>query len=270
MSPGKGRQNKFNLKGRKGQKDLELAYDYEYYYAQPEFPFFYEKIKALMEDKDTISFAWSSSNDIMHLYNACKRYKKEQIAYSCYDVQKIAEKFLEINKQIGLKKACLQIVGKNSVINLQEHLSRDDAKMTMMVLDAICTLERKNSITLLKEVEYAKDEALKFASNHKADGKKKKGSLFSQTVKNDILKLNDPLFNGKRYNLSGAIKKSNSNLEAIINKIHELNGIIIDRLKNIDYFVVLNEDNLNELKTKFENKYDFQFILLDDLMTFSE
>ena len=30
MSPGQGGENRFYLKGRKGQRDLELAYDYDY------------------------------------------------------------------------------------------------------------------------------------------------------------------------------------------------------------------------------------------------
>ena len=56
MSPGKGHWSRFDLTGRKSERDLVLSYDYDYYYAQPEFPSFYARIKKLMCDKDTICF----------------------------------------------------------------------------------------------------------------------------------------------------------------------------------------------------------------------
>lgn len=86
MSPGRRRDSKFNLKGRKNEKDLELAYEDEFYFEQPEFNHFYKQIKSLMEDPDTICFAYSMNNDIAHLYHACKRYGLEPIKYTCYDV----------------------------------------------------------------------------------------------------------------------------------------------------------------------------------------
>ena len=90
MSPGKGGNNRFYLKGRRGQRDLVLAYDDSYYYEQEEFPFFFKKIKALMEQSDTICFAYSSGNDLLHLNRTCKRYKLKPIHFTCYDVQKFA------------------------------------------------------------------------------------------------------------------------------------------------------------------------------------
>ena len=48
MSPGRGRENKFHLTGRKHEKDLVLAYTEDHYISQPEFPTFYNRIKTLM------------------------------------------------------------------------------------------------------------------------------------------------------------------------------------------------------------------------------
>lgn len=73
MSPGKGAGNRFHLKGRKKQKDLELAYEYDYYFEQPEFSYYYNKIKQLMEGKDTICFAFDMHNDISYINSACER-----------------------------------------------------------------------------------------------------------------------------------------------------------------------------------------------------
>ena len=143
MSPGKGDGSRFHLKGRKHEKDLELAYEYDYYLSQPEFPAFYGQIKKLIEDPDTICMAYSMDNDIPHLYNACKRYRLKPFNYTCYDVQKLVATWLELKKQMALRKACLEIVGPNSLVKLQEHLSRDDAQMEKLIFEAICIFEKK-------------------------------------------------------------------------------------------------------------------------------
>lgn len=49
VSPERDGENRFYLKGRKGQRDLEPPYEYDYYYEQPEFPVFYEKNKTLSQ-----------------------------------------------------------------------------------------------------------------------------------------------------------------------------------------------------------------------------
>ena len=158
MSPGKGKGNRFHLKGRKHQKDLELAYDYSYYFEQPEFPHFYKKIRGLVEDPDTICFAYSMDNDIPHLYNSCKRYGLKPFNYVCYDVQKLVGRYYEIQEQMSLKNACLKIVGRNSLVKLQEHLSRDDAMMEMMIFEALCMFNKKKPSELLAESDFCKLE----------------------------------------------------------------------------------------------------------------
>ena len=167
MSPGKGDGNRFNLRGRKNEADLELAYDEETYFSSPEFPYFYDRIRKLVEDKDAICFAFSMDNDIPHLYHACTRYKKEPFNYICYDIQRMAMKYLEKNKQIKLRDACHEIVGKNSTIQLQEHLSRDDAKMEMMVLEAICILRKISPESLLDESDFAKTNSIQYMNEIK-------------------------------------------------------------------------------------------------------
>lgn len=168
MSPGKGRENRFYLRGRKGKRDLELAYDYEFYFAQPEFPTFYERIRKLMEDPDTICFAYSMNNDIPHVYNSCRRYHLPQIDYVCYDVQMLVSAYLEKKGQMGLKKACLEIVGPNTVARLQEHLSRDDAHMERLIFETICLFEKKKPSELLAVSDFAKANSLEHMAKAKS------------------------------------------------------------------------------------------------------
>lgn len=271
MSPGRGGENRFYLKGRKGQRDLELAYDYDYYYDQPEFPVFYEKIKKLIEAEDTVCFAWSSDNDMLHLFHACKRYGKEPLRYICYDVQKIAANFLEIKKQMSLKNACLSIVGKTSTIQLQEHLSSDDAKMTMMILEGVCVLERKSSAQILSDSEYAKDDAYDYAVNFQereetSQKSQKRHKLYKDITKIDSVKLGDPGFRGEKFNFSGDLKRKVDDLQAVLDKVHSLGGIVVDNLEITDWFVAYDESNKNEIAEKFKGKHDLPFMLLEELM----
>ena len=272
MSPGRGGENRFYLKGRKNQKDLELAYDYDYYFEQPEFPAFYEKIRSLIEANDTICFAWSSDNDILHLFHACQRYGKSAMKYICYDVQKIASDYLEINEQMSLKSACNAIVGKGSTVQIQEHLSSDDAKMTMMILEAVCVLERKNSSSLIAESEYAKEDAYDYVLNidarkNEKQKRKERHQFYKRMVKEDELLLQNPDFKGERYNVSGKIKNKVEDLDSVIEKIHSLGGVVVDNLVNTDLFVTYDEDNQKEIIEKFGDKYSVRYILMSDLMT---
>ena len=111
MSPGRGKLGEFNLTGRKKGKDIQLAYDDEYYYEQPEFPHFYMRLKKLMCDRDTICFAYSMSNDLRYINYTCERYKLEPLNYDCYDVQMMVSKHLKRKGQMKLELACKEIVG---------------------------------------------------------------------------------------------------------------------------------------------------------------
>lgn len=114
--PGRGGENRFYLKGRKNQGAIEFSYEYDYYYEQPEFTAFYEKIISLVEVNDTICFAWSSDNDMLHLYHTCQRYGRDAKKYTCFDVQKIADNYLEAKKQIIKLRIGIKII--NNIRNL--------------------------------------------------------------------------------------------------------------------------------------------------------
>ena len=173
MSPGRGSNNKFHLKAYGKHKPISLAFDESYYYTQPEFDYYYEEIKGLMEDKDTICFAWSSDNDIQHLYNSCVRYNKEPFKYICYDIQKIFGKYIETSKQKSLKESCLHLVGATKMMDIQEHLSSDDSKMAMLILEKICELKNIDALTLLQESDYAKDDSIEYMNNFNKHKKEK-------------------------------------------------------------------------------------------------
>ena len=270
MSPGKGEGNRFHLKGRKNEKDLELAYEYDYYFAQPEFSTFYKQIKRLMEDPDTICFAFSMDNDIPHLYHACTRYKLEPMNYICYDVQKFAGRYLEKKGQMSLKSACLEIVGPHSLVRLQEHLSRDDAMMEKMIFDAICLLQQIKPTELLEQSNFAETNSLEYMRRVKEHAKRKREKtaghdLYRKYIIDDELDKEE--YAGIRYNVSAAVKSHVEELKKAIEVIKSKDGIFSNRLDKTDHFVVLDDKNKEDIIKVTNGRFSGEFILLKDLLS---
>ncbi len=270
MSPGRGERNRFHLKGRKDERDLELAYEYDYYYSCPEFPKFYNQIKTLMEDKDTICFAYSMDNDIRHLANTCKRYHLEPLNYICYDIQILAKRYLELTNSISLQSACLKIVGSGPLVGLQEHLSRDDAKMEMMIFEAVCVLSQKSSINLLKEPEFVKVNSIEFLETIKKRTKckqfKKKGhDLFLSLciTKEDNT---NPEYIGRRYNCSGELKAHYNELTTVIDYVKKHNGVLCNSVPNTDVFVMYDDANKDEVIQKLHSPFEGKMVTFNELI----
>ena len=128
-------EKKFNLTGRKNQDDLTLFFSEETYFNSPTFPYFYEKIRKLIEEKNQIVIGHAMANDAGFLRTACKRYKLEPLNFSFVDSQKIYSEFANEKKQISLETV-------ETVFNLQKpqylHKSDDDALLTMQLVNNIC------------------------------------------------------------------------------------------------------------------------------------
>ena len=270
MSPGKGRDSRFHLKGRKHEKDLELAYEYEYYYEQPEFPHFFNQIKKLMEDPDTICFAYSMDNDIPHLYNACTRYRLEPLDYVCYDVQKLVAAYLEKKGQMSLHNACKEIVGPNSTIKLHEHLSRDDAEMERLIFEAICVLTKKKPNELLEESEFAKTNSIEYINRIKERGKKKLELQASRTHYYSMValdeELDDPANKGRRYNVSDKLKKDKDKMSVVIELVKNKGGLFSGRINQTDIFITVDEKNKQEILNGLRHPFEGKIITYDEFI----
>ena len=270
MSPGRGERNRFHLKGRKDEKDLELAYEYDYYYEQPEFSYFYERIKNLMNDEETICFAYSMENDIHHLDGTCRRYKKEPLNYICYDVQKMVSKHLNLKNPIALRSACLEIVGSEVTISLQEHLSRDDAEMTRLIFKKICEINGKSPSEMLKEFDFAKTNSIDFIRRAKERADRKRIRQIGFDLYRSVVSLDEELDKpeniGKRYNISGELKTHLDELKITIELVKSKGGLFSLRLDKTDFFIVYDEDNKKRLIEKMEKPFEGQFITYKELI----
>ena len=224
MSPGKDRESRFYLKGRKHEKDLELV-----------------------EDPSIICFAYSMDNDIPHLYHACKRYKKGPFNYECYDVQKLVAAYLEKKGQMSLHNACKEIVGPHSIIKLHEHLSRDDAMMEKLIFEAICELTQTDSITLLEQSQFARTNSIEYMDKIINREKRKRIKTAGHELYNSLAvkeaELDKEENIGRRYNVSAELKKDLETLKTTINIIQSRNGILCNKISKSDYFILYDDKN---------------------------
>ena len=270
MSPGRGDWSRFDLTGRDGEKDIELAYEYDYYFGQPEFPYFYERIKKLMCSEDTICFAYSMGNDLRHVHNTCERYKKDPLNYECYDVQKLVAKHLEQKGQMNLEAACRAIVGPSSLIGLEEHLSRDDAKMEMMIFEAICVLEQKSSTQILEESQFARTNSIEFINDIRSRNNKKRlieearKQYFSLVASDDIL--DDPKNRGKRYNVSDKLRRDKEKLKMIVDYVNNIGGLLSGRFNQTDVFIAFDEKNIEEVENSLRHPFEGKMMTYQEFL----
>lgn len=162
ISPGDN--TRFNLgKKKDGTREIELAYSDEYYKSCKKFPKFYDFIKSLICDEETVPIAFSSVNDIWNLFLACKRYQLEPYDYFCFDVQKFVSNHLKTGRVMSLKSSFDQIVGDKVNENIREHYSLDDAKMTAYIFKYICESENIGSFEYLKRYSSTKIDAIGYS-----------------------------------------------------------------------------------------------------------
>ena len=72
------------------ERNLEVDHsenDYEFYRRQNKFPYYYEKIKSLLEDSNNQVIGWAINNDLFYISSECKRYKLNDINVKAFDVQ---------------------------------------------------------------------------------------------------------------------------------------------------------------------------------------
>lgn len=127
--------SKFHLTGRGNRPGIVLAYEEQEFKAAPRFPHFYNKIRSLLTDKDSIVFGFSVISDANYVKSECERYKKEIFDYDFIDVQRIFTDMQGLTNTPSLLHAAEKF---NSHETQDVHKSDDDAYLTMKVLKGIC------------------------------------------------------------------------------------------------------------------------------------
>lgn len=130
-------KGKFHLTDRKGKEGLVLPYEYEDFKKYPVFPAQYGRIRALLEDRETIVFGHATINDVNYLNLETKRYKLPSFRFSFHDTQFLYMNVVnDFSRQSGLG-AMAEELG----VEFTPHRAVDDAYATMMVCRALCERE---------------------------------------------------------------------------------------------------------------------------------
>lgn len=149
MNPGKGRNCRFYLKGRKNRPDLILAHSEQEYKASPTFDAHYDNLKFLLTQKEAMVFFWAGENDVQAILDNCGRYKLPNIVFSSYDVQILYRKIMHPKKTPSLEKA-MEELGLPSD-GIVAHKPDDDAMMTLLILKTLCKKTGKTIQMLISE-----------------------------------------------------------------------------------------------------------------------
>ncbi len=124
----------FHLTGRKDKRDIKLGYPKEAFLQAERFPAFHERIFALITDKDTLAIGYAVINDVNFLISECERYSLSLPDFEYYDVQLLYSDYKSVRNVVSLERASTEF----GVEITEEHVSREDARDTMLVAKGIC------------------------------------------------------------------------------------------------------------------------------------
>ena len=114
-----------------------LAYPKRYVESQPKFDHYYNKIKRLLENKDTMVCGFSVKDDVGYLLDECERYNLEPFQFEFLDIQRLEmEQSKErLKKKLNLSETYMSWCGR---IPASIHRSDVDARLTYEIAREIC------------------------------------------------------------------------------------------------------------------------------------
>lgn len=277
MSPGRGGKYKFDKSIYKRDPEFQWAYDFDYYYECEEYPTFHNKIKRLFEDNETLVLGHSVENDIRYLDSTIKRYNLDSILYTSYDTQKMIGYYSEKHEKfMGLKDAFKKLCGTKELVFLEPHLSRDDAFMTMRVVQEMCkhlgfTLQElieacpecKIDTVHYLEQYYIKKSEKKYKTKKKCDEAQIAWRDFYRSH-SQLLENEDSV--GKIVTISSRIKESLETTNSVIEKIKEYGLVAFDKINGSNYLIALDDNDVERMKSIFKHPFNGRFILLSDFI----
>ena len=124
----------------------------------PKFCKFYNKLKGLLENPQTIVCGYSVKDDVGYLLDECERYNLEPFQFQFYDVQRLVAT-LSGPKAVSLSVAYIQWCGR---LADGAHRSDLDALYTYEVAKAISQKTGKKIIDLFQENKWCEGKTVGF------------------------------------------------------------------------------------------------------------
>jgi len=144
---------KFFLKGTESHPGISLAYDEKVFFQSPDFNYYYNEIRNLLQKDDTTIFGFSTMSDANFIVSECKRFHRMIFDFDFIDVQRIFADYFELENTPSLVKCINEF---NIEENQDIHKSDDDALFTMYVLRGICERTGLRADELIEKYPYCK------------------------------------------------------------------------------------------------------------------
>lgn len=242
----------FHLTDRKGDKGVVLPYDYSEFKNYPPFTKVYGKIKALLEDKDTLVFGHSTLNDVKYLNLETKRFHLPSFHFSFADSQQIYMAYKgEYTHQMGLSA-----IAGDLGVEFTPHRAADDAYATMRIVEAICKAMGKTYFELAKDLKLksgfiknykiippTSEGAIRFNKEKelsRAESAKKRVQFFRYLSRKKINK--NGKFYGKIFSFSNDIEGDLPLAKSLADKIYLSGGTYSRHVALSDFYVAEEGD----------------------------
>ena len=138
----------FHLTDRRGEKGLELPYDYAEFKKHPPFPAVYPFIKELLEDKNNLVFGHAILNDVKYLDLETRRFKLPPFDFEFLDSQIMYMTHVgDFSRQFGL-----EYITANLNVEFTPHRAADDAYATMKIVEELCRLRGVDAPSLARDL----------------------------------------------------------------------------------------------------------------------
>jgi DNA polymerase III epsilon subunit-like protein len=131
---------------------------------KPDFATVFPIVRSLLENPDNIVFGFSVDNDFRYIDQDAERYNFPPVATHCFDLQGIYSQLYG-----GGAKGLSKVITELSIdcTDLREHVSCDDACVTMRVLQAICNREQCTVWQLLKKFRGSRIDSIKYWNSYR-------------------------------------------------------------------------------------------------------
>ncbi len=143
----------------KGKKSIELKHKEEVFRRQRNFPYKYNYIKKILEDKDTMVFGFAVTNDNTFIIDELLSYKLQPINYMYYDLQSLVKEDLNITNDLSLSKL-------NEHYNVREqneaHESLEDAQICFDLVKDLTLKHKCGVVELVEKFNSCKGEVINY------------------------------------------------------------------------------------------------------------
>lgn len=230
---------------------------------------YYNLIKNLITDSDTICIGQSLAFDAKYLNNACKEYNLDSIDFSIFDLAEVYKNIYKLSNTISL-----DLESKNlniDIIQGVKHSSYNDAYITYQCIFKLCKINNCNIVDLLNKYHGFKGVSYNFnvftyedlfnVSNNMGTGSSNRHrfNYFCKIVKRRENINNSYLKNKKIYISSNYTKTHYKEMFYIVQTIKNNHALYISNKDIANYIVYesINELEYSDFKKKKESLESF-------------